>query len=107
MHMSIPDTGATRTIISLDILQKKGLSYINQVLPPLLDAQGNRMRCPGTFTMWAKADPSRPPTLIEALVSPDLKEEILVGWEDLIKLGFCQHLSLKYLPLPQTTRVRM
>ena len=87
MHMSLPDTGATKTIISLDILQRKGLSYVKKTLPPLLDAQGNHMRCPGTFTMWAKADPSRPPVLLEAIVSPDLKEEILVGWEDLIALG--------------------
>jgi hypothetical protein len=91
----MPDTGSTRTIISLNLAKKHNL--ITGPKKPhmkLTDASRKRMQIEGLATIQVqpryinnrKNKGTRWKT-VEAIVSDAMKDEILLSWGDLKKLG--------------------
>ena len=80
-----PDTGATRTIIALNVLQRHHVSLSSDKSEELVTANGGRMVCEGSVVLQATYN-GGPEASINAVVSSDLKDEILLGWPDLKRL---------------------
>lgn len=79
-----PDTGATRTIVALNILKKNNIP-IRKASETLYAANGNTMDCAGTVTLNANAGLATTP--MDCIVSGDVHDDILVSWHDLQALG--------------------
>ena len=83
-----PDSGATRTLISHQIWEK----YINFGLKPtssrMITANGQEMACSGQISLQIYS-PQAPNNIVyvNALVSPDMKKDILLSWQDMISLN--------------------
>ncbi len=86
-----PDTGATRTVVAADMVRRLGLATTASSARLYTAKAGERMECSrqASFHMRARTTDGRPGPLIvvEALVSKDLTDEVLVSWHDLIRLG--------------------
>jgi hypothetical protein len=88
------DTGATKSVVSLDIAHKLKLRMSDAALcATLKDAQGNLMAIDGMATFYTRIAPSRLHSRvgrlkqIEALVSSSLQHELVIGLFDLQALG--------------------
>ncbi|KAG1696506.1 Transposon Ty3-G Gag-Pol polyprotein [Nymphon striatum] len=75
-----PDTGATRSIIANNILSQHNIPF-KSTSCRLFAANGNEMSCPGQVRL--KVDSH----IINAVVSSDLNNEILISWHDLKALN--------------------
>ena len=80
-----PDTGATRTVIDSKILDRYQINYDRRP-EPLYNASQTLMKCEGSIKLQVSIDQG-PCVTIDALVSSDLNEEILISWPDMILLG--------------------
>ena len=83
--MSTPDTGATRSVIAFNIIKKHGIKYKEEE-EPLYNASNDRMKCEGSIVIVVSVTDG-PKVTINALVSSDLNDEILISWHDMISLG--------------------
>ena len=79
-----PDTGATKTVLTLDIKRKNNIQ-VSPTNERLFVANSEEMPCEGTFTFMARVNSVE--TRIEALVTSLMNNEILICWQDLISLG--------------------
>ncbi len=86
-----PDTGATRTVVVADTVCRLGLATTASSARLYTAKARERMECSRqtSFYMRARTEDGRPgpKVLVEALVSKDLTDEVLVSWHDLIRLG--------------------
>ncbi len=86
-----PDTGATRTVVAADMVRRLGLATTASSARLYTAKAGERMECSrqASFYMRAHTEDGRPgpQVLVEALVSRDLTDEVLVSWHDLMRLG--------------------
>ena len=85
-HDVIPDSGSSQTIIAKNLLEKHGINFEpNHENEELFNASSNSMTVNGTVqltaTFYGKS------ALIDALVSEDLKDTILLSWYDAEELG--------------------
>ena len=76
---ALPDTGATRSIMSLDIANKYNLT-IKPTSERLFAADDSRLKCEGSVKL--KVDGVR----MHLLVSSSLKREIIICWHDLVAM---------------------
>ena len=81
---STPDSGTTRTLFALNLIQKAGLKYNKQGRERIFAANDNQMSCEGNIVV--KMTTQGVTTTVDALVTSDLHDEILVSWGDLKKL---------------------
>lgn len=95
-HTATPDTGATSTVVSLDIIKDHNVPYVRGG-PVLYDASGNEMPCEGTATLRMSTGDCPAGTLVKAVVSSAVAGEILISWHDLIHLGAVPS-SFPFLP---------
>ena len=79
-----PDTGATRTIIAHNLLRKHRIPFRN-IEEKLYAANGTEMKCQGSLTVSVQSEGGQDE--VDAIVSSDLEDEILLSWHDLIRLG--------------------
>ena len=77
---ALPDTGATRSIMSLDIASKHNLTP-KPTSERLFAADDSRLRCEGTVK--ARIDGVK----MDLLVSSSIKQEIIICWHDLVALN--------------------
>jgi hypothetical protein len=84
--LATPDSGATRTIISADLVEKYRIPTRHTNAKLFSAKEGERMECSRKVKLAVNA-PGGPSVNISALVSNDLRHEILVSWHDLIQLG--------------------
>ena len=82
---SCPDTGATRSIIAHDLCRRRGVKWSRSTRESLFAANGTRMRVSGSVKLYAQFQGQ--PATIDALVTPDISNDILVSWHDLAALG--------------------
>ncbi len=90
------DTGATRTVVAADMVCRLWLATTASSARLYMATARERMECSrqASFHMRARTADGRPGPLIvvEALVSKDLTDEVLVSWHDLIRLrGYFLH----------------
>lgn len=81
---ALPDTGATRSVISYDLAHTNGMTEDTSHRVSLKAANGQHMNCLGvtTFTCSRKGMF----VVISAIISMDL-QDFFVSWHDLVKLG--------------------
>ena len=100
-HQVTPDTGASKTIFAKNILDKHKINIFPK--PNDLDlftAAGEPMTINSQVQLTATfKDKSK---LVEALISEDLKNEIIMSWYDCEDLGSVSITTLKYLINEQT-----
>ena len=85
-HDVIPDSGSSRTIIAKNLLDKHGINFEpNHENEELFNASSNPMTVNGIVQSTAAFNGKS--ALIDALVSEDLKDTILLSWYDAEELG--------------------
>ena len=86
-----PDTGATRTVLTADMVRRLGLATTASSVRLYTAKAGDRMECcrKASIHMRTRTADGHPKPLVveEALVSKDLTNEVLMSWHDLICLG--------------------
>ncbi len=82
---ALPDTGTTRTVISLETVRKLGLEWLESDNFELKTATAAEVDVRGTCDFSAYTSGGE--TSISALVAKDVTDELLVSWHDLIRLG--------------------
>lgn len=82
---SLPDTGATRTIISHSLLKKHAIPISRAPDEMLYAANEKSMAVEGCVHLQASIGNDDPVT-IDALITSDMSDEILISWHDLIAL---------------------
>ncbi len=86
-----PDTGAKRTVVAADMVRRLGLTTTASSARLYTAKAGERMECSqqASFYMRGRTEDGRPgpQVLVEALVSRDLTDEVLVSWHDLMHLS--------------------
>ena len=82
-----PDTGSTRTIFPLQLLQEYGMQQelVESSKEHLFAADGGEMKCEGRFPCKASCY-GRPHIDVDAIVSSVVREP-LISWHDLVKLS--------------------
>ncbi len=80
-----PDTGATKSIIAYNVVQKYQLQYVT-TSQKLVAANQEPMAVVGCISLSVKAKGGQE-VVVDALISPDLSNEMLVSWHDLIAMG--------------------
>jgi len=81
---ALPDSGATRTFISRDLVQAHNLPVDTAQKAKIKAANESPMVCDGTVTLELTADSHKVCT--DALVTPAISNELLLGWKDLVTL---------------------
>ena len=85
-HNVIPDSGSSRTIFAKSLLDKHSIPFEpNYENEELFNASSNPMTVNGTVKLTASFQGKS--TLIDALVSEDLKDNVLLSWYDAEELG--------------------
>ena len=82
---ALPDTGATRTLISYDLAQRFGLVPIHARRDIITVANGEHIDCAGAVNVGVFHNGSA--VVIDALITSGLQNEILISWYDLRELG--------------------
>lgn len=77
-----PDTGATRSVVARNILSRYNIEPFSSH-SRLFAANGEEMQCNGSVKLRV----SKSKHIINALVSSDIKDEILISWHDLQAIG--------------------
>lgn len=96
-HVTTPDTGATRTVISLDLIVHSNIPY-SQTSCNIYMASAEKMACEGTVELDVPAEDCPDCTTISALISSSIKD-VLLSWHDLRHLGaISSHFPLKDRP---------
>ena len=76
---ALPDTGATRSIISLDLVQKHNIPY--QISSDkLYAADDSQLKCEGFTTLWVNG------VKIKPLVSSSIINEFIICWHNLVEM---------------------
>ena len=91
---ALPDTGCTRSIVALDVIQRNNLTYDHSYNGKLFDASGSEMTVHGLITIDVKPkyvnnieNGSGEAVPVTAVVTSSLKGDLWLSWHDLIKLG--------------------
>ena len=79
-----PDTGATKTVISVSLVEKYKLPMV-RTAERMWAANGQQMKCHGEVTLAATCCGGSDD--VEAVVTSELDNDILMSWHDLIRLG--------------------
>ena len=85
-HDVIPDSGSSRTIFAKSILDREGISFQPNVdNEELFNASNEAMSVNGTVQLTTTFNGRS--TLVDGLVSEDLKDTVLLSWHDAEALG--------------------
>ena len=79
-----PDTGATKTVISLDLVDKYQIP-LTSTSDRLYVANEEEIKVEGSASLTALIQGK--PITIQALATSDMKNEMLICWNDLIRIG--------------------
>ena len=99
----IPDTGATKSVISLDLVTQHGFSYDRDLTIDIITCSEEHLKCEGLVTLFLIYEGRK--ATVECLVSSSLREMFLLCWKDLQSLGVLQTDFPQPLPLRGPTCV--
>jgi len=77
---ALPDSGATSSVMALDVAKRFGIN-VTPTRQTLYAADNRRLNCEGRATI--KIDQTK----IKFLLSSSIKNDVLLSWHDLVKLG--------------------
>jgi hypothetical protein len=83
----MPDTGASVTIVSLDITKAYGIRVDPTRKVKLYAANGTRIACDGACTLFLKCDGWAEEVKVRGYASRDVEDDIMLCWKDMIKTG--------------------
>ena len=83
-HDVLPDTGCSQSLISLDIAEANGIQIDWKKKKNIRNASDEPMVCDGTVVFGLEHQGIS--TKVEALVTSDLTNEVLLGWKTLKRL---------------------
>ena len=96
-HVVLPDTGCSQSIVAFDIVREHGMEINPKKKKRILNASDEVMYCNGTVIfnvnycgLW---------TTVEALVSSDLEDEVLLGWQTLKRLRIIPEFFPRPIPV--------
>ena len=95
----LPDTGATETLISSDLVKLYAIPVDSSRQPSITAANGSKLRCQGAVDLNLKHI-NKYTARITAYVTPDLYDELLLSWHSMIQLGMI-HSTFPFLPEDQ------
>ena len=81
-----PDTGATVTIFATNVLSAHNVKIDRSRKIPIEQVNGASLRVDGKVTIWTRV-PGGPIHRIEGYATPDMTDDILVSWRDLMHLN--------------------
>ena len=81
----LPDTGCSQTIIAKDMVDTNNIVFDRSKKKKIKNASNEPMKCNGTVAFEVQFEGQK--TMVQALVSSDLTDEILLGWRALQRLG--------------------
>ena len=81
---ALPDTGASRSILAYDIVQKFNLPLIEQT-ELIKAANGTPLKCEGTVCLHLSFNNTD--VILYPLVSSDLHYDAILSWHDLVLIG--------------------
>ena len=85
-HLATPDTGASRSVVSENLLRKHGIRFRRKPIR-LLAADNRPIPCSGVVTLGIlPSTSSTEPVPINAIVTDALHDEILLSWHDLQRM---------------------
>ena len=85
---ALPDTGAARSVMADDIATSLGLKIDKNTSGfRLLAANDTPLRSKGTATFEVCNKVNGKKTIVTAVITPDISEDVIIGWKDLINLG--------------------
>jgi len=82
----VPDTGATRTILSEALIREHNVKVYDDEEITIFDAQGKPMNYVGSVDLDLESQGS-PKIRVKALVTNGLREGALLSWTDMQKMG--------------------
>ena len=83
----LPDTGASKSLISLDKVLQHGLDFDHTRRSRIVAANGSNLACEGTVRLSAFNSRTGRSCTLDALISSDSCNDFLLSWTDMIKLG--------------------
>jgi transposase InsO family protein len=84
--VAMPDSGASRSTCAYNVMMDNDVPIDRCNKERLFAANGTEMHCEGSVQLSVKCNGGKCVT-IDAIVSSDLENEILLSWHDLIKMG--------------------
>ena len=84
--LCVPDTGASKTVIDVNVLKTFGVKFVAKWDLSLTDASGGQMKVLGYVNLKCTSEHGRS-TDIQALVAEGCHDKVLLSWVDLIGLG--------------------
>ena len=81
----IPDTGATKSVISLDLITLHRFTYNRDRTIDIITCSGEHLQCDGWVTLFLTYEGRS--AQVECLVSSSIKKMFLLSWKDLLALG--------------------
>lgn len=81
----LPDTGTSRSIVHMDILNQAGIHFNALGVESVTTANGSDLACVGNVVLEIKVENKS--VIIDALVSTNLHQRCLISWDDLRRLG--------------------
>ena len=104
-HDCLPDTGSTQALIAKSLIKKHGIKYDKNAKVSLTDASGQNMSVFGIATIRVKPKThkdkrwsAKDGTVVKAIVTDSIKDEIFLAWKDLINIGVIS----RNFPTPQS-----
>ena len=85
-YKTTPDADSDKTIIGLDVAAKYRLSLLPPPLNHVFDTAKGQVTCVGRTNLTAQTDDGQE-TFLRAVVSRDIKGDIIIGRDDLRNLG--------------------
>ena len=82
---AIPDTGATKSVISLDIVENSGFEFNRDLSVDIVTCSGEHLNCDGLIELSLTYQGRE--LQMECLVSSSLSNLFLICFQDLIALG--------------------
>ena len=82
---ALPDSGATGTVISLNIVKKNRIPISPKGNTKLVAANGQEMACEGVAPL--RIQYGKRIILANAVVTSSMENDLLIGWQDLKSLG--------------------
>lgn len=98
----LPDTGATETIVSLDLVTKFGIFVDPLRKRKIIAANKMLMKCVGAVDLEIR-HLNKYKAMVTAFVTPDMEDQLLLAWHNMILLGM---LPETFPLLPEDVHVR-